>query len=64
MAKRKYTAEELRRFALAKKRLQVDNRDLPENRRLSDDQIEKFVRHSVRSGNVNESGYIVNLGEK
>jgi hypothetical protein len=63
MPRNKFTADELRRFALAKRRLQDSNKDLPDERRLSSDQIEKFVRESVKSGNVNEHGYIV-LGEK
>ena len=64
MSRRHFTADQLRRFALAKKRLQDSNRDLPDNRRLSSDQIERFVRKSVRSGHVNKEGYIVTLGEK
>lgn len=63
MPRNKFTADQLRRFALAKRRLQDSNKDLPDERRLSADQIEKFVRESVKSGNVNEHGYIV-LGEK
>ena len=63
MPRNKFTADQLRRFALAKRRLQDSNKDLPDERRLSADQIEKFVRDSVKSGNVNEHGYIV-LGEK
>ncbi len=64
MSKRhRFTADELRRFALAKQRLQTSNRDLPDEKRLSSDQIERFVRESVKSGHVNEEGYIT-LGEK
>jgi hypothetical protein len=60
---RRLSAEQLRRFALAKRRLGKDNSSLPPERQLSADQIEKFVRHELDSGNVNEFGYIVKIGE-
>ena len=61
MAKR-FTAEDLRRFALAKRRISKENESRREEARLSVDQIDRLVRKEVESGNVNEHGYIVKIG--
>ena len=59
---KKMTAEELKRFALLRKRMQDENKNKSPKEQLSFDQIDRKARESVKMGNVNEYGYIV--GEK
>ena len=59
---KKMTAEELKRFALLRKRMQDENKNKSPKEQLSFDQIDRKARESVKMGDVNEYGYIV--GEK
>ena len=59
---RRLTAEDLRRFALARRRLSEENASRSRERRLSADQIDRLVRRELKSGHVNEYGFIVKLG--
>ena len=53
------TAENLKRFALLKRKMEEENKGKGEEERLSSDQIDRKARDSVKMGNVNEYGYIV-----
>ena len=53
------TSEELKRFALLKIRLQRENVGRSDRERLTREQIEEKARRAVRSGRVNDAGYIV-----
>ena len=57
--KRGMSAEELKRFALLKRRLQEENENRSPKEKLSKDQIDRRARESVKMGYVNEHGYIV-----
>jgi|TARA_Y100000289_G_C3831081_1_gene103628 hypothetical protein len=59
---RNMTAEELKRFALLRKRMQNENRNKSPKEQMSFDQIDRKARESVKMGDVNEHGYVV--GEK
>ena len=56
---KRMTAEELKRFALLKKKMQVDNKNKSPKEQLSKDQIDRRARESVKMGYVNEHGYVV-----
>jgi len=51
--------DKLKKFGKLKIRLLSENAVLPEERRRTREQIERIAREAVRSGSVNESGYIV-----
>jgi len=53
------TPEELKRFALLRKKMKIENQNRSPKEKLSSDQIDRKARESVKMGNVNEYGYIV-----
>ena len=59
---KRMTPEELKRFALLRKKMQDENKNKSPKEQLSFDQIDRKARESVKMGDVNEYGYIV--GEK
>jgi len=57
--KKRMTPEELKRFALLRKKMKIENQNRSPKEKLSSDQIDRKARESVKMGNVNEYGYIV-----
>ena len=59
MSKKVKSAEDLRRFALLRAKMLKNNKQRPEEERMSDDQINRKAREAVESGHVNSHGNIV-----
>tara|TARA_R110002020_G_scaffold57022_4_gene157209 strand:+ start:406 stop:618 length:213 start_codon:yes stop_codon:yes gene_type:complete len=57
--RRGMSAENLKRFALLKRRMQEENEKKSPKEKLSKDQIDRRARESVKMGYVNEHGYVV-----
>tara|TARA_R100001163_G_scaffold65328_1_gene62130 strand:+ start:662 stop:874 length:213 start_codon:yes stop_codon:yes gene_type:complete len=57
--KKRMTPEELKRFALLKRKMQDENQNKSPKEQLSLDQIDRRARESVKMGYVNEHGYVV-----
>jgi hypothetical protein len=56
---KKMTSDQLKRFALLKSRRMKANLELPEEKRLTREQIEDYTREDVKNGKVNHHGYVV-----
>ena len=57
--RKRMSPEELKRFALLRKRMQDENQNRSPKEQLSKDQIDRKARESVKMGYVNEHGYVV-----
>jgi len=51
--------EELKRFALLRRKMREENKNKSPQEQLSLDQIDRRARESVKMGYVNEHGYVV-----
>tara|TARA_R100000458_G_C8272381_1_gene247208 strand:- start:1780 stop:1995 length:216 start_codon:yes stop_codon:yes gene_type:complete len=59
--KKKMSPEDLKKYAILRRKLINTNNDLPHEKQLSTEQIEQSVRHAVKMGLVNESGNVVEM---
>ena len=59
--KKKMPPEDLKKYAILRRKLINTNNDLPHEKQLSTEQIEQSVRHAVKMGLVNESGNVVEM---
>tara|TARA_A100001391_G_scaffold197444_1_gene177573 strand:- start:511 stop:699 length:189 start_codon:yes stop_codon:yes gene_type:complete len=61
MPKKSMSSDDLRRFALLKNRRMQANLELPEEKRLTKQQIEDYTRQDVKNGRVNSHGFVVEV---
>jgi len=61
MPKKTMSSADLKRYALLRRKLLRNNNELPTEKRLTDDQIERSAREAVKMGIVNDAGNVVEL---
>ena len=61
MPKKSMSSDDLRRFALLKNRRMRANLELPEEKRLTKEQIEDYTRQDIKNGRVNLHGFVVEV---
>ena len=56
---KRMTSDQLMRFAILKSRRMRANLELPEEKRLTREQIEDYTRDDIKNGRVNQHGFVV-----